>query len=49
MDFSLKRVEGLKMEIKLSSRDQEFRFEVQTFLEDNLTPELREGADKRTS
>ena len=49
MDFSLNRVEGLKMEIKLSSRDQEFRFEVQTFLEDNLTPELREGADKRTS
>lgn len=37
------------MELKLSPEDEAFRAEIVLFLEESLTPELREGADKRTS
>jgi len=37
------------MELKLSPEDEAFRDEIVSFLEESLTPELREGADKRTS
>ncbi|MBT5494898.1 MAG: acyl-CoA dehydrogenase, partial [Alphaproteobacteria bacterium] len=37
------------MDLTLSAADEAFRLEVRTFLEESLTPELQEGADKRTS
>lgn len=37
------------MNLTLSAADEAFRLEVRTFLEESLTPELQEGADKRTS
>lgn len=37
------------MDIALSSEDERFRDDVRAFLTSSLTPELQEGADKRTS
>ena len=37
------------MDLTSSAADDAFRVEVLTFLEESLTPELQEGADKRNS
>jgi alkylation response protein AidB-like acyl-CoA dehydrogenase len=37
------------MEITLLVTEEAFRLKVQTFLQDSLSPELKEGADKRMS